>query len=80
MATDLEQPYVYRRRTLVEPDWTRLPGYRDVTAAQWEDVQWQRVNCVKNVRQLRELMGDLLTEEFYAEPQPWGTEPSGGTT
>ena len=67
MATDLEQPYVYRRRTLVEPDWTRLPGYRDVTAAQWEDVQWQRVNCVKNVRQLRELMGDLLTESFYED-------------
>ena len=67
MATDLEQPYVYRRRTLVEPDWTRLPGYRDVTAAQWEDVQWQRVNCVKNVKQLRELMGDLLTESFYED-------------
>ena len=67
MATDLEQPYVYRRRTLVEPDWTRLPGYRDVTAAQWEDVQWQLVNCVKNVRQLRELMGDLLTESFYED-------------
>ncbi len=67
MATDLEQPYVYRRRTLVEPDWTRLPGYRGVTAAQWEDVQWQRVNCVKNVRQLRELMGDLLTESFYED-------------
>ena len=67
MATDLEQPYVYRRRTLVEPDWTRLQGYRDVTAAQWEDVQWQRVNCVKNVKQLRELMGDLLTESFYED-------------
>ena len=67
MATDLEQLYVYRRRTLVEPDWTRLPGYRDVTAAQWEDVQWQRVNCVKNVKQLRELMGDLLTESFYED-------------
>ena len=67
MATDLEQPYVYRRRTLVEPDWTRLPGYRDVTAAQWEDVQWQRVNCVKNVKQLRELMGDLLDESFYED-------------
>jgi lysine 2,3-aminomutase len=67
MATDLEQPYVYRRRTLVEPDWTHLPGYRDVTAAQWEDVQWQRVNCVKNVKQLRELMGDLLTESFYED-------------
>ena len=32
MTTDIEQPYVYRRHELVEPDWTRLPGYRDVTA------------------------------------------------
>ena len=65
--TNIEQPYVYRRRELVEPDWTRLPGYRDVTAEQWADAQWQRVNCVKNLKQLRELMGDLLTEEFYAD-------------
>ena len=67
MTTDIEQPYVYRRHELVEPDWTRFPGYRGVTREQWEDVQWQRVNCVKNVKQLRELMGDLLTDDFYAD-------------
>jgi lysine 2,3-aminomutase len=67
MTTDIEQPYVYRRHELVEPDWTRLPGYRDVTAEQWADAQWQRVNCIKNVKQLRDLMGDLLTDEFYAD-------------
>src|SRR5690606_26184788 len=65
--TALEQPYVYARHELVEPDWTRFPGWRDVTTAQWEDVQWQRVNCVKNIKQLRELMGDLLEERFYAD-------------
>ncbi|MDO5503583.1 MAG: lysine 2,3-aminomutase [Actinomycetia bacterium] len=63
----LEQPYVYARRELVEPDWTRFPGWADVTTEQWEDVQWQRVNCVKNLKQLRELMGDLLEERFYAD-------------
>ena len=63
----IEQPYAYRRRPLVEPDWTRLPGWREVTAAQWADVQWQRANCVKNLRQLRALMGDLLDERFYAD-------------
>ena len=26
------QPYPYRRVELVEPDWTRFPGWRDVTA------------------------------------------------
>ena len=63
----LQQPYAYRRTELVEPDWTRLPGWRDITAAEWESAQWQRVNCVKNLRQLRALMGDLLSEDFYAD-------------
>ena len=67
MTTNIEQPYVYRRRELVEPDWTRFPGWRDVTAAEWASAQWQRAHCVKNVGQLRELMGDLLTEELYAD-------------
>jgi len=61
------QPYDYQRRPLAEPDWTRFPGWRDVTAAQWESAQWQRVHCVKNVKQLRALMGDLLDERFYAD-------------
>ncbi|MFC7488724.1 KamA family radical SAM protein [Knoellia sp. CPCC 206453] len=67
MTTNIEQPYVYRRRELVEPDWTRFPGYRQVTKDEWASAQWQRAHCVKNVAQLRELMGDLLTEEFYAD-------------
>ena len=61
------QPYPYRRTELVEPDWTRFPGWRDVTRTEWESVQWQRAHCVKNLRQLRELMGDLLDERFYAD-------------
>jgi lysine 2,3-aminomutase len=61
------QPYAYHRPELVEPDWTRFPGWRDVTAAEWESVQWQRSHCVKNVRQLRALMGDLLDDSFYAD-------------
>ena len=63
----LEQPYPYRRRELVEPDWRRLPGYRDVTEAEWASAQWQRAHCVKNVKQLRELMGDLLEDRLYAD-------------
>lgn len=67
MSALIEQPYAYARRELVEPDWTRFPGWREITAEQWADVQWQRVSCVKNLRQLRTVMGDLLTEEFYAD-------------
>ncbi|MET9227760.1 lysine 2,3-aminomutase [Lentzea sp. NPDC003310] len=59
------QPYTYVRRELVEPDWRRFPGWSHVTEAQWRDAQWQRVNCVKNVKQLRKVAGDLLTEKFY---------------
>ncbi|MFD1147586.1 KamA family radical SAM protein [Saccharothrix hoggarensis] len=61
------QPYTYERRELVEPDWRRFPGWRDVTDTQWRDAQWQRVNCVKNLKQLRTLMGDLLTDRFYED-------------
>mgnify|MGYP006180819179 CR=1 FL=1 len=55
------QPYPYQRVELVEPDWTRFPGWKDVTPEEWASVQWQRAHCIKNVKQLRELMGDRLT-------------------
>ncbi|WP_339151828.1 KamA family radical SAM protein [Streptomyces sp. F41] len=61
----IEQPYHYRRQELVEPDWRRLPGWRDVTAAQWHDAQWQRAHCVRNARQLRAVTGGGLDEKFY---------------
>ena len=64
-----QQPYSYVRRELVEPDWTRLPGWRDVSVEEWESAQWQRAHCVKNVAQLRAVMGDLLDEAFYADLQ-----------
>ena len=61
------QPYTYQRRELIEPDWTRFPGWREVTTAEWESAQWQRAHCVKNLRQLRRVLGDLLSEDFYAD-------------
>jgi lysine 2,3-aminomutase len=64
-----DQPYLYHRQPLVEPDWRRLPGWRDVTTEQWADVQWQRAHCVKNVKQLQAVFGDLLAAEFYADLQ-----------
>ena len=42
-----EQPYTYPlEREWAEPDWTRLPGFRDVSAEQWESAQWQRAHTV----------------------------------
>ncbi len=63
----VQQPYAYRQRDLIEPDWTRLPGWTGVTQDNWDSAQWQRANCVKNLKQLRALMGDLLDDRFYAD-------------
>ncbi|HZJ06901.1 MAG TPA: lysine 2,3-aminomutase [Nocardioidaceae bacterium] len=61
------QPYPYRQVELVEPDWTRFPGWKDVTRLEWESVQWQRAKCVKNIKQLRLLLGDLVDDRFYED-------------
>ena len=58
---------MYQRVLLSEPDWTRFPGWADVTEEQWRSAQWQRAHCIKNSRQLRELMGDLLDDSVYAD-------------
>ena len=67
IGLDTGQPYAYHRAPLEEPDWTRFPGWKDVTDEQWRSVQWQRAHCVKNVKQLRELWGDLVDDRFYAD-------------
>jgi lysine 2,3-aminomutase len=64
-----EQPYSYARRELQEPDWRRLPGWRDVVPREWASAQWQRAHCVKDLAQLRAVFGDLLAPEFYADAE-----------
>jgi lysine 2,3-aminomutase len=61
------QPYVYRRLALTEPDWRRFPGWALVSAQDWESAQWQRAHCVKNARQLAQVMGSGLGEDFLAD-------------
>src|ERR1700761_73611 len=63
----VDQPYQYRRRELVEPDWRRLPGWAGVTRQDWESAQWQRAHSVKNIRQLRDVTGGGLSETFLAD-------------
>ncbi|WP_262062101.1 KamA family radical SAM protein [Streptomyces sp. STR69] len=67
--TEPRTPYLYRPRALEEPDWTRFPGWRTVTAAQWRSAQWQRSHCVKNVRELRRVLGGLLDDRVYDDLQ-----------
>jgi lysine 2,3-aminomutase len=62
-----DQPYTYVRRELSEPDWRRYPGWAAVTDSEWRDAQWQRAHSVKNIGQLRAVVGDLLDERFYAD-------------
>jgi lysine 2,3-aminomutase len=63
----IEQPYAYQHTELTEPDWRRLPGWAEVSAQDWASAQWQRAHCVKNIRQLGQVMGAGLAEGFYAD-------------
>jgi lysine 2,3-aminomutase len=63
-----EQPFAYPlEREFVEPDWTRLPGYRDVTRDQWESAQWQRAHTVKNLKEFKAALGAHLDDELLAD-------------
>ncbi len=57
------QPFAYPlTRAYVEPDWTRIPGYQGVTAEEWRSAQWQRAHTVKNLKQLKETLGELISD------------------
>src|SRR5215470_20035571 len=60
-----EQPFKYPlTREFVEPDWRRLPGYKDVTAAEWETALWQRRHTVKNLKEVQAVFGPLLPQSL----------------
>jgi lysine 2,3-aminomutase len=64
----LEQAFRYPlEREFAEPDWRRLPGYRDVTREQWESAQWQRAHTVKNLSEFKRALGHHLSDELYAD-------------
>ena len=59
------QPIPYPpRREYVEPDWTRIPGYRGVRREDWESATWQRKHTVKNLRELKDALGALLPDDL----------------
>ncbi len=62
-----EQPFTYPlKREFVEPDWRRLPGYKDVTKEEWETALWQRRHTVKNLKELKDAFGDLIPDALMA--------------
>lgn len=61
----LAQPYRYPlKRDFVEPDWRRFPGYRGVTSEEWRSALWQRKHTVKNLKELKSVLGDLLPDSL----------------
>src|SRR6266478_9847040 len=59
------QPFKYPlEHAFVEPDWRRLPGYKNVTAEEWETALWQRRHTVKNLRELQTVFGPLLPQNL----------------
>jgi lysine 2,3-aminomutase len=74
-STDLARPGA----DFVEPDWRRLPGFRDVSTAEWESSTWQLKHSVKNVRQLAEVFGshlpDALADDIERDQQAYATMP-----
>ncbi len=60
-----EQPFRYPlKRDWIEPDWHRLPGYRNVPQADWESALWQRKHTVKNLKELQQVFGPLLPDSL----------------
>src|ERR687888_2571721 len=67
-AHPAEQTFRYPlEREFVEPDWRRIPGFRDVTALQWEAAQWQRAHTVKNLTEFKRVLGDHLDDALYQD-------------
>lgn len=57
------QPFVYPlKREFIEPDWNRIPGYAGVSKADWESALWQRRHTIKNLKELKAALGNLLPE------------------
>ncbi|MCY1041323.1 lysine 2,3-aminomutase [Corallococcus sp. bb12-1] len=64
-AGPAQQPFTYPlRKEFVEPDWRRIPGFKDVTQAEWESSVWQRKHTVKNLRELKATLGTLLPDDL----------------
>ena len=49
--------------------WRRIPGYEAIDTAKFLDHKWQATNSVINLKRLRNAVGDLVPEAFYADVQ-----------
>lgn len=59
------QPYPYKYNPVFEePDWKRLPGYKNVTKEEWRSALWQKRGLVRNLQQLKDAFGEYLTDDL----------------
>lgn len=47
--------------------WREIPGWKDVSKEEFSDHMWQMKNSIKKVEQVKTILGDLCTEEFYQD-------------
>jgi lysine 2,3-aminomutase len=63
----ISQPYRYPlKREFFEPDWKRLPGFKNVTSEQWRSAVWQRKHTVKNLKELKQVFGSQIPDLLLA--------------
>ena len=49
---------------LHDPDWRRLPGYREVSERDWRDSRWQLRHAVRDVAGLRAAFGHFISDRL----------------
>ncbi len=49
--------------------WRGIPGYEAINTAKFLDHKWQATHSVTNLKRLRNTVGDLVPEKFYADVQ-----------
>ncbi len=59
------QPYPYKYEShFEEPDWTRLPGYKNVTKDEWESSLWQKRNFIQSVDKMKAVFGPKMSDKL----------------
>lgn len=47
--------------------WKEIPGWASVTRGEFADHMWQLKNSVRKIEQVKKLLGDKISKEFYAD-------------
>lgn len=47
--------------------WRTIPAWKDVSKEEFSDHMWQMKNSIKKVEQVKTVLGELCTEEFYQD-------------